>query len=60
MLKHRRFHFHVRNPLFVVKVVKCWHRLLMEVVQSPSLEIPKPWLDAVLCNLLWLTLLEQG
>ena len=31
-----------------------------EVVESPSLEIFKPRLDAVLCSLLWVTLLGQG
>jgi len=29
-------------------------------VESPSLEIFKPHLDAVLCSLLWVTLLGQG
>jgi len=29
-------------------------------VESPSLEIFKPYLDAVLCSLLWVTLLGQG
>jgi len=32
----------------------------VEVVESPSLEILKPRLDAVLCPLLWVTLLRQG
>jgi len=34
--------------------------LLREVVESPSLEIFKTRLDAVLCSLLWVTLLGQG
>ena len=29
-------------------------------MESPSLEIFKPCLDAVLCSLLWVTLLGQG
>jgi len=29
-------------------------------VESPSLEIFQPCLDAVLCSLLWVTLLGQG
>jgi len=31
-----------------------------EAGESPSLEIFKPRLDAVLCSLLWVTLLGQG
>jgi len=30
------------------------------VVESPSLEILKTHLDAVLCSLLWVTLHQQG
>ena len=29
-------------------------------MESPSLEIFQPCLEAVLCNLLWVTLLRQG
>jgi len=36
------------------------NRLTREVVQSPSLEIFQTRLDAVLCSLLWVTLLRQG
>ena len=36
------------------------NRLPREVVVSPSPEIFKTCLDAVLCNLLWVTLLGQG
>ena len=36
------------------------NRLPREAVESPSLEIFKPRLDAVLCSLLWVTLLGQG
>ena len=35
-------------------------RLPREAVESPSLEIFQPRLDAVLCSLLWVTLLGQG
>jgi len=31
-----------------------------EAVESPSLEIFQTRLDAVLCSLLWVTLLQQG
>jgi len=37
-----------------------WPRLPRGAVESPSLEIFQPRLDAVLCNLLWVTLLGQG
>ena len=36
------------------------HRLPRGAVESPSLEIFKPRLDAVLCSLRWVTLLGQG
>jgi len=41
-------------------VTEPWPRLPREAVESPSLEIFKPHLDAVLCSLLWVTLLGQG
>ena len=37
-----------------------WHRLPREAVEFPSLEIFQTHLDAVLCSLLWVTLLRQG
>jgi len=37
-----------------------WPRLPREAVESPSLEIFQPRLDAVLCSLLWVTLFVQG
>ena len=43
-----------------LRVTEPWPRLPMEAVESPSLEIFKPRLDAVLCSLLWVTLLGQG
>jgi len=33
---------------------------LEQAAESPSLEIFKPHVDAVLCSLLWVTLLPQG
>ena len=42
------------------RVTEPWHRLPREVVESPSLEIFKTRLAAVLCSLLWVTLLRQG
>jgi len=50
----------MRKNFFTLRVAEHWHRLPREVVESPALEIFKPHLDKVLCNLLWVTLLWQG
>jgi len=50
--KHRRFPLNIRKHFFPVRVIKHWHRLPREVVESPSSEIFKGHLDAVLGN--WL------
>ena len=59
-LKQRKFHLNRRKNFFPLRVMEPWPRLPREVVESPSLEIFKPRLDAVLCSLLWMTLLGQG
>ena len=46
--------------LLPVPVTEPWPRLPREAVESPSLEIFQTHLDAVLCSLLWVTLLGQG
>ncbi|KFQ89507.1 hypothetical protein N337_05348, partial [Phoenicopterus ruber ruber] len=51
-LEHRKFHLNRRKNFFTVRVTERWHRLPREVVESPSLEIFKTRLDAVLCSLL--------
>lgn len=38
-------------------MIKHWHRLPREVVESPALEILKTWVNVALSNLLYLTLL---
>jgi len=50
----------MRKNFFPLRVTEPWPRLPRQVVESPSLEIFKPRLDAVLCSLLWVTLLRQG
>ena len=58
--KHRKFRLNMRKNFFPLRVTDPWTRLPREVVESPSLEIFKTRLDAVLCSLLWVTLLRQG
>jgi len=59
-LKQRKFHLNRRKNFFPLRVMEPWPRLPRGAVESPSLEIFKPRLDAVLCSLLWVTLLRQG
>jgi len=51
-LKHRKFRVNMRKNFFALRVTEHWYRLPKEVVESPSLEILKTHLDAVLCSLL--------
>ncbi|GAB0207969.1 hypothetical protein GRJ2_003262600 [Grus japonensis] len=51
-LEHRKFHLNMRKNFFTLRVTEHWNRLPREVVESPSLEIFKTHLDAILCNLL--------
>ena len=47
------------NIFFTVRVTEDWHKMSREVVESPSLEILKKYLDIIMGNQLWVTLLEQ-
>ncbi|PKU32430.1 hypothetical protein llap_17266 [Limosa lapponica baueri] len=59
-LEHGKFCSNMRKNFFGVRVAEPWDRLPREVVESPSLEIFKPHLDAILSDVLWATLLWQG
>ena len=59
-LKQRKLQLNVRKNFFPLRVTEPWPRLPREAVESPSLEIFQPRLAAVLCSLLWVTLLGQG
>jgi len=59
-LKQRKFRLKRRRNFFPLRVMEHWNRVPREVVESPSLEIFKTRLDAVLCSLLLVTLLRQG
>ena len=54
------FHLNMRKNFFPLRVTKPWPRLPREAVESPPLEIFQTRLAAVLCSLLWVTLLGQG
>jgi len=49
-LKNRRFCLNIRKHFFAVRVTEHWHRLPRRVVESPSSETFKSFLDIVLCN----------
>jgi len=51
-LKRRKFRLNMRKNFFSLRVTEPWNRLPRKVVESPSLEIFKTHLDAVLCSLL--------
>jgi len=59
-LKHRKFQLKMRKNFLPLRVTEPWPRLPREAVESPSLEIFQTCLAAVLCSLLWVTLLGQG
>jgi len=59
-VKQRKLQLKMRKNFFPLRVTEPWPRLPREAMESPSLEIFQPRLAAVLCSLLWVTLLGQG
>jgi len=51
-LVQRKFRNNLQKNFFMIGVTECWNVLPREVVESPSMEIFKIWLDAYLCKLL--------
>jgi len=49
-LKYNKFHLSIRIKVFNVRMIKNWHALASEVVESPSLEIFQTCLDTALSN----------
>ena len=58
-LEHRRFSINMRQNIFMVRVTEHWNRLPREVVGSP-LETFKTHLDALLGDLIWVSVLQHG
>ena len=50
-LKNGRFRLDIRNKLFMMRVVRHWHRLPREAVAELSLAVFKARLDGALGNL---------
>ena len=50
-LKEGRFRLDVRGKFFTMRLVRCWNRLLREVVDALSLQVFKARLDGALGSL---------
>ncbi|KAJ7410578.1 rna-directed dna polymerase from mobile element jockey-like [Willisornis vidua] len=50
-IKHKKFHLNMRKNCFTLRVAEHQNRLPREMVESPSLEIFKSYVDKFLCNL---------
>ena len=51
-LKHGKFQLNMRKNFVTLRVTEHWNRLPRGFVESPSLEIFRTLLEAVLCSLL--------
>ena len=52
-LKEGKFRLDVSKKFFTQRVVRCWHSLLRDVVDAPSLQVFKARLDGILGSLIW-------
>ena len=52
-MKEGKFRLSLRGKFFAMRVVRCWHRLPREVVDTPFLEAFKARLDGALRSLIW-------
>ena len=53
-LRESTFRLDIRKKISMMRVVKRWHRLPREAVDTPFLETCKSSLDGALSNLVWL------
>ena len=51
-LKHEKFHLNMRKNFLSVRVTMHWNKMPREILESPSLEIFKTFMDVFLSNLL--------
>ena len=51
-LGHRKILTKTKKNFFMVRMTEHWNRLPREVMESPTIEIFKTYLDSYLCNLL--------
>jgi len=52
-LKEERFRSDLRGKLCTQRVVRCWNRLPIEIVDAPSLEVFKARMNGVLGSLIY-------